>query len=769
MRRSASLVLFTIVLSASPVLAQSGAGTARQPDPLERIFSGRDFTTPTAAPFEWLGDGRSYVSIEPDTSKPGGVRIVRYDSATGASVEVMATAAQLTPAGASTSLQPDSLTWSADNQRLLIFTNTRRVWRTNTRGDYWFLDRRAGTLRKLGGDAAEASLMFAKFDPGATHAAYVRDNNIYVEDLATARITQLTTDGSDLVANGAPDWVNEEELRLHDCFQWSPDGKRIAFWQFDMHGVGVYPLVYSFGGFRQVPTHFDYPGTIPYPTIQNVPYPLAGTTNSSVRVGVVDAAGGAVRWMQLPGDEREHYVSNLQWTAPDRLLIQQLDRPQQTQVYWDTDATSGQARELWRDTDRAFIAMSIGGAAAPQRLANGDFLTVSERDGWSHLYRVTPDGSLRLLTRGNYDVLGISGVDEAGGWIYFIASPQEPTRRYLYRIPLAGADAPTRFTPASAPGTSTHTISTNARFAVQRFSRFDDPGVRQLVDLPEHAIVRVLEDNARLRKAVEPISKPAVEYFKVDAGGGVTVDGWMLKPASLDPARKYPVLVYVYGEPATQTVADSWGGSRMLFHRYIASLGYIVVSFDNAGTPAPRGREWRKSIYGAVGVLSSEQQANALRGFARTHAFVDPDRMAIWGWSGGGTSTLNAIFRYPDVYKVAMAVAPVPDQRFYDTIYQERYMNTPQQNADGYRRAAPINFAEGLKGSLLLVHGSGDDNVHYSGSELLVNRLIELGKPFDFMTYPGRTHGISEGPGTQLHLYRLLTRYLTTHLPSGAE
>ena len=253
----------------------------------------------------------------------------------------------------------------------------------------------------------------------------------------------------------------------------------------------------------------------------------------------------------------------------------------------------------------------------------------------------------------------------------------------------------------------------------------------------------------------------------MDAGGGVAVDGYLIKPPTFDPSKKYPVLVHIYGEPASQTVTDSWGGSTALYHRYLASLGYLVASFDNSGTPAPRGRAWRKAVYGSVGALSSKQQAEALRSLNRMHPFVDLDRVAVWGWSGGGTNTLNLMFRSPELYKVGMAVAPVPDQRLYDSIYQERYMGLPAQNTDGYKQGSAINFAEGLKGSLLIVHGSGDDNVHYQGSELLVNRLIELGKPFDFMTYPDRTHSISEGAGTTVHVFRLLTRYLTEHLPAG--
>jgi dipeptidyl-peptidase-4 len=286
-----------------------------------------------------------------------------------------------------------------------------------------------------------------------------------------------------------------------------------------------------------------------------------------------------------------------------------------------------------------------------------------------------------------------------------------------------------------------------------------------LVSLPDHALKRGITDVASLEQMLSDVVQPPVEFLKVNIGGGVILDGWMIKPPSFDPAKKYPVIVHVYGEPASQTVTDSWGGAGTLFHRALADAGYIVVSFDNRGTPAPKGAAWRKVVYGSVGDLSSKEQAAAIRALASTHAFIDLNRVGIWGWSGGGTNTLNAMFRFPDVYAVGVAVAPVPDQRLYDTIYQERYMGIPQQNADGYRIGSAIHFAEGLRGHLLVVHGSGDDNVHYQGTERLVNRLVELGKPFDLMVYPNRTHAIAEGPGTTVHVYQLVARYFVEHLP----
>ncbi len=735
---------------------------------IDRIFARREFSPRPALQPQWFEGGRSYLLVEarPDSNQ---VSVVRYDSATGTRRDVLISASQLTPPNASAPLDIADLSWSADGQRVLVFTNTRRVWRTNSRGDYWLLDRRTGRLKKIGGSAPEASLMYAKFSPDAMKVAYVRHNDLYVEDLTTGRITRLTSDGSDVVVNGGADWVNEEELDLHDCYAWSPDGTHIAFWQFDLRGVGRFPLTYYLGKDREIVTRVPYPETGPYPLVVNVPYPLAGTTNSSVRVGVVETTGtGSTVWMQLPGDPREHYIARMQWVDARTLLVQQLNRRQTIDRYLLGDAQTGSVRPMWEDRDDAFITIGFGGVAAARPLRDGkDFLVTSEKDGRMHAYRIARDGRETLLTRGDIDALSIEGVDEREGWLYVIASPENATQRYLYRARLDGGSTPERVTPSTFTGSNSYTISPDGRYAFHRFSRFDDPGIRELVSLPDHAPVTVVDDNAELKQKLEAVLTPPVEFFKADAGDGVLVDGYILKPPDFVPSKRYPVLVYIYGEPAAQTVEDRWGSTTALFHRHLASLGYLVVSFDNAGTPAPRGRAWRKAVYGAVGVLSSKQQAAALRWLGATRSYVDLDRVAVWGWSGGGTNTLNLMFRSPDLYKVGMAVAPVPDQRLYDTIYQERYMGLPGSNVDGYKQSSAINFAEGLKGDLLIVHGSGDDNVHYQGSELLVNRLIELGKPFDFMTYPDRTHAIAEGPGTTPHLYHLLKRYLTTHVSAG--
>jgi dipeptidyl-peptidase-4 len=767
--------LTVALLLASPVILlarQAPAGLPPAPpttvDMIDRIFQAREFTQRPLPQPEWLEGGASYMLVERAGDGSGGTTVARYDSATGAKREVLITAAQLTPERGRAPLEIEELSWSKDGERALVFTNSRRVWRTNSRGDYWLFDRRSGKLKRIGGNAPEASLMYARFNPDATKVAYVRQNDLYAEDLASGAIERLTHDGSDLVINGGSDWVNEEELDLHDCFRWSPDGTRIAFWQFDTHGVGDFPLMYYLGSARDIVTHVPYPHTGPYPLVMNVPYPLAGTTNSAVRAGVVDAKGGSVRWMKLPGDARDHYIARMQWADPRTLLVQQLNRLQNTDDYLLADAGTGAVRPMWRDHDDAFITIGFGGLPEARPIRDGaEFLVTSEKDGWMHAFRITRDGREALVTRGDMDAIGIAGVDEKKGWLYVVASPDNATQRYLFRAPLDGLADPVRVTPDAFAGSNVYTISPDGRYAFHRFSSFDDPGIVELVALPDHARVAVTDGNEALKQRAATLTKPPVEYFKANAGDGTIVDGYMLKPPDFDASKRYPVVVYVYGEPASQTVEDRWTGPTSLYHRYLTTLGYLVVSFDNAGTPAPRGRAWRKAVYGAVGVLSSKQQAEALRWLGAAHAYVDLDRVAVWGWSGGGTNTLNLLFRSPDLYKVGLAVAPVPDQRLYDTIYQERYMGLPEANTEGYQHASAINFAEGLKGGLLIVHGSGDDNVHYQGTQLLVNRLIQLGKPFDFMTYPDRTHAIAEGPGTTTHLYHLLTRYLTAHLPGG--
>jgi dipeptidyl-peptidase-4 len=759
---ASATVLGMLALASTGVLARQDPVGTRLTQQIDRIMATPTYAVPRFGPARWVPGRTAYTTVEPAGSPDAGMDIVRYDAATGAR-DVIVPARLLTPAGATRGLAIDDYGWSPDGRRLLVFTNTRKVWRDNTRGDYWVVD--LGTaaghvasagdeparLRKLGGGGPEASLLFAKFSPDSTRVAYVRANDIFVERLDTGLITRLTDDGSETTINGTSDWVYEEELGVRDAFRWSPDSRAIAYWQFDSTGVEAFTLI-------------NTTDTL-YPTLTRIPYPKAGTRNSAVRVGVISADGGATTtWMQVPGDPREHYIARLSWIDENAVAIQQLNRLQNRHDLLRGDARTGATRLLFRDESATWVD-----ADQDVRWIDGHraFLWVSERDGWRHVYRVPADGGApRLVSRFDADILELVGVDEKAGWLYVTASPGNATQAYLYRARLDGTGPPERVTPVDTPGTHAYVMAPDARLAFHTTSRIDVPPVTDIVTLPAHGSLRTLTDTTALVSALAPVISTPTEFLTVDIGAGVTLDGWMIKPSSFDPSRRYPVIVFVYGEPASQTVLDRWPGNRHLFHRALADAGYLVVSFDNRGTPAPKGAAWRKVIYGAVGELSAKEQAAALRAFASARPYVDLTRVGVWGWSGGGSNTLNAMFRYPDMFHVGVAVAPVPDQRLYDTIYQERYMGTPEGNPEGYRIGSPISFADRLRGRLLIVHGSGDDNVHYQGTERLVNRLIALGKPFDMMVYPNRSHAIAEGEGTTAHVYQLIARYFVEHLGS---
>lgn len=725
---------------------------------LERTMFNPEFRPKTFRGGEWFGNGNSYLALEPSSTE-GGTDIVRYQTASGAR-DILVAANRLIPPGEKNPLPVEDYAFSPDGHQLLIFTNSKTVWRQNTRGDYWLLNLASGALKKLGGDSPASSLMFAKFSPDNSKVAYVRANNVYSEGLASGKITQLTHDGSPTVINGTSDWVNEEEFFIRDGFSWSPDSRSIAFWQFNTAGVHTYTLIYDLGAPRgDIVTGVPYLEAGPYPETLVYPYPLAGTPNSAVRVGVVAASGGPVVWMRTTGDPHNFYIPRMGWVDATHLLLQHMNRLQNKNEFLLADASTGSSDSMFVDDDNAWVDVNDDVIY----LNHGkDVLMLSERAGWRQLYRVPiASGKGRLVTTGDYDVVAVERVTPDEKWVYFTASPDNATQRYLYRAPTDGSAAPERLTP-NPPGTHSYTISPNGEYAFHNFTSFNSPPHSDVVHLPDHRVLRTTADNSALADRVKPLSSGPAEFLKLDAGSGLMVDAWLMKPPNFDASKRYPLIVNVYSEPAGQTTADRWPS---MFDRAMTAAGYLVASFDNQGTPAPRGREWRKIVYGNIGPLSSQQQAAALQSLEKSHPFIDPHRVGVWGWSGGGTETLNLMFRYPDLYSVGVSVASVPDQRLYDSIYQERYMGLPQESPKNYEQSSAINFADGLRGDLLIIHGSGDDNVHFQGFELLVNKLISLGKPFDMRVYPGRTHGIFEGHGTTADVYTNILAYFEDHLP----
>ncbi|MEO8089980.1 MAG: S9 family peptidase [Gemmatimonadales bacterium] len=740
--------------------------SAQQPDSsllsLQRIFGSQEFFPERLGPVRWLENAAAYVRLETDSASPAGRSLVRYDAATGRS-EVWVPASRLVPQGDSVPLAVEDYSVSPDGKRLLVFTNSRKVWRENTRGDFWTLELASGRLRQLGGPGAKPStLMFAKFAPDGGRVAYVRENNLYVENLGDGRITQLTRDGSRTIINGTFDWVYEEELSLRDGFRWSPDGRRIAYWQLDASGIRDFLLIND--------TDSLYSFTIP------VQYPKTGTTNSAGRVGVVSAEGGNTAWLQVPGDPRDNYIARMDWAASsNEVVLQQLNRLQNTNNVMLGDASTGRVKSVLVERDSAWTDV-----VNDLRWVDGgkSFTWISERDGWRHLYMVSRDGKkLRLVTKGAFDLHApaaafgepvVTGVDSARGWIYYTASPGNATRLFLYRSRLDGRGKVERITPKDQGGYHLYQISRDGRWAIHTYSSFDTPPAVDMVSLPDHKVVRTLVTNDRLRLAVARLGRGPAGFVKVPAGAGLQLDGWVMKPAGFDSTKRYPVFFHVYGEPASQTVLDRWGGGSYLWHLLLTQHGYVVASLDNRGTPAPRGRAFRKVVYRKLGTISSGDQAAALRNM-RSWRWVDSTRIGVWGWSGGGSSTLNLLFRYPELYHTGMAVAPMADIRLYDTIYQERYYGLPQQNEADYKEGSSLTYADKLRGNLLVVHGSGDDNVHYQSTERLINALVAANRPFTMMTYPNRSHCICEGEGTGLHLFSLLTNYLEKNLPAGGR
>jgi dipeptidyl-peptidase 4 len=737
------LLALCLWLPRAPLQAQQADSTLLT---IQRIYGSTEFRSQSFGPVRWLGDGSAYTTLE---DAPGGQNLVRYDTEHGGR-QVLLAARQFIPPGDSAALRIEDYSWSPDHTVLLIFTNTKPVWRRNTRGDYWVLELTSGRLRKLGGSTAGPStLMFAKFSPDGRRVGYVRENNLYVEDVGGGDATALTADGSTTVINGTFDWVYEEELMNYhaDGWRWSPDGRNIAYWQLDADSVQSFQLI-------------DNTDSL-YSFIKPVQYPKAGTSNSAARIGIVSSLGGPTRWLDLEGDPRNHYIARMDWAGNSaEVLLQRLNRLQNTNQLMLGDVRSGRVRTIMTERDSTWVDLTDDFA-----WLNGgkEFLWVSERDGWNHVYRVSRDGkSVRLITRGAYDVSDVVGADEPGGWLYYIASPEQPSQQYLFRSRLNGQGTAERVSPANEPGTHEYDRSPNFRYALEAYSRFGRPPLMRVVRLPGHTTIRTLVDNAALQRKLGALRKGPVEFFTIPAEDGSRMPAYLMRPPDFDSTRKYPLLLHVYGGPGGSTVEDAWGG-YYLWHLLLTQRGYLVASVDNRGTPAPLGRRWRKSIYGQLGVVETRDQATAARTLAE-RPYVDRSRLGIWGWSYGGFMTLNSLFQHPDLFRTGVAVSPVTHWTLYDNVYTERYNGLPGENRAGYDRGSPLTYVDGFRGNLLLIHGSGDDNVHFQNSELLINALVRANKPFTMMEYPNRTHCICQGRNIQAHLFELITRFLDQNL-----
>ncbi|HEY4154618.1 MAG TPA: S9 family peptidase, partial [Puia sp.] len=653
----------------------------------------------------WSADGKAYYQA-------GETGILEYSLPLGVE-KVLVSSRELTPAGDSEPLQVRYFFFSADYKKLLIYTNTRKVWRYDTRGDYWVYDLSDLSLKQLGSSLPPSSLLFAKFSPDGKKAAYVSGHNLYVEDLGNHQIRALTSDGTRKLINGTFDWVYEEEFDCRDGFRWSPDSRQLAFWQINDSSTRDYLMLNT--------TDSVYSHVVP------VEYPVAGQLPSPFKIGVVNVQDDHIRWMDIPTDAiLGSYLPRMEWADNSReLIVQHLNRQQNESDIMLCNVSDGSSKNIYSEKDSAWIDIisrwdedyRMGGW---DWLGEGaDFIWPSEKDGWRHLYRVSRDGRKQtLITSGNYDVMGISLIDEKENLLYFLASPDNATQQYLYRCRLDGKGRAERVTPANETGTHEYEIAPGGLYAIHRFSNYYTPPSSEWISLSAHQKLSG-SSGIRMPSPADSIASNT-SFFRLKTADGVTMDGWMTKPVPFDPSKKYPVLFYVYTEPGSQTVLDKYGETRNpLYQGDLSRDGYIYISIDNRGTPAAKGSAWRNCIYRKIGRLNIHDQAMAAAEILRW-PFVDSSRIAVWGWSGGGSATLNLLFQHPDIYKTGIAVAALGNLLTYDNIYQERYMGIPQETREDYIKGSAISYARYLEGNLLYIHGTGDDNVHFGNAEMLV-------------------------------------------------
>jgi len=707
------------------------------------------------AQVNWTNDGDSYFKLEKN-------QLLTY-TLPDKVVKTVISKEQLTPVGKSKPLEVAHFSFSSDQQKVLLFTNTKRVWRLNTKGGYWVFNFKTNSLTQLGKGLSPSSLMFAKFSPDGNTLAYVSDNNLYSEDYESGKIQPLTSNGTVAIINGTFDWAYEEEFACRDGFRWSPDSKSIAYWQIDASAIKKFYMINN--------TDSIYSQLVP------LEYPKVGETPSACKVGVVDISDIKTTWMNIPGDASQHYLVRMEFIpGTNNLLIQQLNRKQNNSKLFLVNAINGSAKVIQEESDEAWVDLfQTGNPYKIDYTNNFNFMNeskcilwASEKDGWRHLYQVSLEGKPEvLITKGDYDVIDLKYINHKEGYVYYLASPANATQKYLYRTKINGKGKSELLSPEGLKGSHDYSFSSNGTYAEHTFSNYFTPSTKEFITVTNQKSLTEGESIVNNLKNLE--KKSNTEFFTITTTDNIQMDGWMVKPSNFDPKKKYPVVFYVYSEPAGTTVTDTYGADQNgLYMGDMAEDGYIYISLDNRGTPAPKGREWRKSIYRKIGVININDQAMAAKEILKWD-FIDPERVAVWGWSGGGSATLNLMFQHPEIYKTGIAIAAVANQLTYDNIYQERYMGLPQENKEDFIAGSPITYAKNLTGNLLYIHGTGDDNVHYQNADMLLNELIKYNKQFQFMPYPNRSHGIYEGAGTSLHLATLYTNYLKLHCPPGGK
>ena len=695
---------------------------------LEDIWASRTFSPEWVWGINSMNDGIHYSSLNYGDKN---VYITQYSYETGDSISTIVDSKDLD------GISFSDYSFSEDEKKVLLPTETESIYRYSTRSNYYVYDRET----KIAEELSEGKQRLAQFSPDASKVAFVKENNIFIKDIINNTELQVTFDGEiNNIINGATDWVYEEEFAFDNGMQWNASGNKIAYYRFDEENVPEF----SMDLFTDL-----------YPSQSQFKYPKAGETNSTIELFIYDLDSNKTIKANI-NTEEEFYIPRIKWTLDENVLsVQRMNRHQNQLDFILVDAKDGSSQTIFTENDAAYIDVTDNLTF----LNDGKyFIWTSEKSGYNHIYLYNLKGKqVRQITKGNYDVTDFYGIDESNNTVYFASSERSPMHRDVYAIQLNGKNKKTL---TNKIGTNSATFSTNYKYFINQYSNANTPYYFSLFDAKGNE-VRMLKDNSNLKNSLAEYALSQKEFFNFKTTEGIDLNGWMMKPHNFDETKQYPVFMYLYGGPGSQQVTDSWGGSNFLWYQMLTQQGYIVACVDNRGTGA-RGSEFKKCTYQQLGKLETEDQIEANRYLANL-PYVDGSRIGIFGWSYGGYMSSLCLLKGADEFKMAIAVAPVTNWRYYDSIYTERYMRTPQENASGYDDNSPINHVEKLKGKYLLVHGSADDNVHYQNTMEMTNALVNANKQFDLFIYPNKNHGIYGGY-TRLHLFTKMTNFIKENL-----
>ncbi len=696
---------------------------------LDVIFKSRELRAKGPGAIIPLRDGIHYLKNDRDT-------LWKYKYSTGKKDGYLLVFSDIKDAEGKV-IEPDDFTFSNDETQMLIATETEAIYRHSDKSVYYIYDLAQKQTRRLSEGGKQR---LAEFSPDGKNVAFVRDNNLYIKNLTNGTETAITDDGKiNSIIYGTTDWVYEEEFSFTKGFFWSPDGSRLAYYRFDESKVKEFSM----------PMY----GSL-YPEEYSYKYPKAGEDNSVVDIFVYDIQAGKSVKMNT-GSENDQYLPRMMWADNSGLLaVQRLNRLQNHLEILLYNPVTGDGRLVYEEKSKYYIEITDDMTFLP---GGKQFLITSQKSGFNHIYLISTDGKPEVqLTRGNWEVEQILGYNPARKNVFFKAAYSSPLNREICSVDLKGRMKVI----AGIPGTNSAQFDPTYKWFLKTWSDANTPPVYSICDANGKEI-RILEDNAALKGKMQEWGLQPREFFTFKTSQGVELNGWMIRPAGFDPTKRYPVLVYLYGGPGSQTVTNSWGGGQ-LWYQMLAQKGIVVVSVDNRGTGF-RGEEFRKMTYGQLGKYETEDQIELAK-YLTNEGIAEPGHIGIFGWSYGGYMSSLCMTKGSDYYNVGIAVAPVTNWRYYDNIYTERYMGLPKDNPSGYDDNSPINHVDKLKGKFLLIHGTADDNVHFQNSVEMVTALVNANKQFQTMYYPNSNHGIYTGRNTTYHLYTLMTQFLLDNL-----